>query len=229
MRWLFTLAALVVLMCAQTRAVDPVRPSPEALVKGAAGLIPVGITLIPSSKALPASLRAELPTVPMATAQSFSNYEFWTSVTIPAGGGVSLDSGINYASSDIVRVTFRSAAPDLGNLVAVASWSVPEIDDFNIQDLSLGSKYFFTISGGGVFSVSGTQFRLILVNNGTDLINLNSVLVIARSQLAALVRADVWGVGGPLLIKRGLRPRRSARGVSAAASPGSSGSRDARA
>ena len=182
MNLLFTLAVSVVLMSAQTRTVNPLRVSPEALTKGAAGISPGGTTLIPSSKGQPTPLRAELSAAPMATAQSFSNYEWWTSVTIPAGGVVSLDSGINYASSDTVRVTFRSAASDLGNLVAVATWSVPEIDHFNIQDVSLGSKYFFTSSGGGVFSVSGTQFRLILVNNGTDVINLNSVLVIARSQ-----------------------------------------------
>lgn len=112
----------------------------------------------------------------------FFQFEWWVTVAIPAGGVVSLDSAINYASSDTVRVTFRSAASDLGNLVAVATWSVPEIDHFNIQDVSLGNKYFFSNSGGGVFSVSGTQFRLILINNGTDVINLNSVLVIARSQ-----------------------------------------------
>ena len=182
MRLLVTLAASVVVMCAQARAVNPLQPSPETLTKGAEGLSPVGTTLIPSSKALPASSRTELSAMPMATAQSFSNYEWWASVTIPASGVVSLDSGINYASSDTVRVTFRSAKCDLGKLLAVATWSVPEIDHVNIQDVSLGSKYFFTSPGGGVFCVSGTQFRLILVNNGTDIINLNSVLVIARSQ-----------------------------------------------
>jgi hypothetical protein len=118
----------------------------------------------------------------MATAQSFSNYEWWNTVTIPAGGVISLDSGINYAASDTVRVTFRSAASDIGNLIAVASWSVPEIDHFNTQDVSLGSNYFLPNSGGAVFSVSGTQFRLILVNTGAAAISLNSVLIIARAQ-----------------------------------------------
>ena len=182
MRLLFSLAVAVGLLCAQTPAAQPFQAPAEALVKGTPGLRSAGIAPIPSLRALSPSARLDSSAGPMATAQSFSNYEWWNTVTIPAGGAISLDSGINYTASDTVRVTFRSAASDIGNLVAAASWSVPEIDHFNIQDVSLGSNYFLPNSGGAVFSVSGTQFRLILANTGAVAISLNSVLIIAREQ-----------------------------------------------
>ncbi len=104
MRLLLFLAVPVALLRAQTPGAQPLQVPTETLAKGATGIRSVGIAPITPSRPLP-SARLDSSAAPMATVQSFSSYEWWDTVTIPAGGAISLDSGINYAASDTVRVT----------------------------------------------------------------------------------------------------------------------------
>lgn len=112
---------------------------------------------------------------------SSSSWEYWTNVSIPAGGAVNLDSQLDFSTADTVRVTIRSANGDLSGLTCAAYWTVPQLQDYNAADVVTGDSFYFANVGGVTFVTYGNQFRLRLVNNGTTTINLTNVLLYIHS------------------------------------------------
>ena len=123
-----------------------------------------------------------LLSLPLAAQTTKAKYDYFTSVTIPAGQAISLDSTVDYSSSDTVRVTVRSAASDLLNLVGTAYFTVPNATEFVTQEVMLGTDFFYANSGGATFQVCGPQFRLTLRNTGTTTMTLTSVLIYTHVQ-----------------------------------------------
>lgn len=111
---------------------------------------------------------------------SFSIWEFWTDVTIPAGASVNLDSRTDYSTVDTVRATIRSAGPDLNNVVVAAYWAIPQAPFYGIADVVAGTTFPFLNAGGATFNTYGSQFRLRVTNNGSNPISLTQVLIFAR-------------------------------------------------
>ena len=130
------------------------------------------------SSVKPAAVSSATPTTPLTSAK----WDYFTSVTIPAGQTVNLDSTIDFSSSDTVRVTVRSAGTDLLNLLGTAYFTVPNATEFITQEVMLGSDFFYSNSGGASFQVCGPQFRLALRNLGTTTLTLTSVLMYTRVQ-----------------------------------------------
>ena len=126
----------------------------------------------------PAAASSTTPTTPLTSAK----WDYFTSVTIPAGQTVNLESTIDFSSSDIVRVTVRSAGTDLLNLLGTAYFTVPNATEFVTQEVMLGSDFFYSNSGGAGFQVCGPQFRLALRNLGSTTLTLTSVLIYTRVQ-----------------------------------------------
>ncbi len=120
--------------------------------------------------------------LPAFSQNTKAKYDYFTTVTIPAGQSVSLDSTIDYSSSDTLRVTVRSAASDLFNLIGTAYFTVPNANEFVTQEVMLGTDFFYANSGGATFQVCGPQFRLTLRNTGTTTMTLTSVLIYTHVQ-----------------------------------------------
>lgn len=117
-----------------------------------------------------------------ANALTQSKWDYFTSVTIPAGQTVNLDSTLDYSSSDTVRVTLRSATTDLANLLGTAYFTVPNATEFVTQEVFVGTDFFYSNSRGVTFQVAGPQFRLALRNTGSTTMTLTSVLIYTHIQ-----------------------------------------------
>ena len=111
---------------------------------------------------------------------TYSGWEFWTNVLIPAGGSLNLDSQIDFSSSDSVRVTVRSEGDPLSGLVLSAYWAVPQLPSFNSAEVATGDKFYYTNVGGATFNTYGSQFRLRITNTGNTPVNLSQVLLFTR-------------------------------------------------
>jgi len=105
--------------------------------------------------------------------------EVFTDLTIGPGQSINIDSGLDYANTDIVRVSIRSANADLNNLQLESYWSVPTADLYNATEAMDGSTFVFGNVGGAQFCVYGNQFRLVLTNTGSSTINLMQVMLFA--------------------------------------------------
>ncbi len=108
-------------------------------------------------------------------------WEYWVNLTIPAGGSLDLDSDIDFAYSDSVRVTVRSGIGNLADVVLNAYWSVPFAPLFNVADVVRGDTFYYRNVGGATFNTYGSQFRLRIINNGVTAVTLSQVLLFART------------------------------------------------
>ena len=114
---------------------------------------------------------------PQAT---FSQWEWWTNFTIPAGGTVNLDSQLDYSTTDTVRVTIRSAGSDLGKVALAAYWAIPDVPFYGVADVVGGNTLPYSDAGGATFNTYGSQFRLRLINNGNSAVTISQVLMFSR-------------------------------------------------
>src|SRR5579871_6231713 len=127
--------------------------------------------------------RAEKAAKPVArqagspAALSFSNSEVFTNYTIQPGGTLTLDSALDYSSSDSVSVTVRSADSDLGNVNLLSYWSTPNSVSYDLVEAASGAKFYFSNVGGAKFNVFGNNFRLILQNTGSAPVSIVQVVI----------------------------------------------------
>ena len=105
--------------------------------------------------------------------------ETFTSLTIDPGASLTVDSAMDYSTSDVVRVSLRSMSGDLSPLQMLAYWSDPLLGFYNATQAIDGSTFVNANSGGGQFVVYGPQFRLVLTNTGTTTINLDQLMIFA--------------------------------------------------
>jgi hypothetical protein len=61
-----------------------------------------------------------------------------------------------------------------------AYWSVPEADQYVVAEAKTGKSLLYTNSGGAIFQVYGSQFRLILKNDGDTTMKIQQVIVFSR-------------------------------------------------
>jgi hypothetical protein len=115
--------------------------------------------------------------------------EVFGMVIVPAGKTVSLDSAMDYSSVNTVAVSVlciicSSALTSLGNsgLVLQARWTVPDAESYATTENMPATAFPYTDSGGAVFNVYGTQFRLTLQNKGTQTIAIQQITMFRRSQ-----------------------------------------------
>jgi hypothetical protein len=111
---------------------------------------------------------------------TFSQWEYWTNVTISPGSSVNLDAQFDYSTTDTVRVTVRSAGSDLSNFVMSSYWAVPHLSSYGVADVVVGTSFPYMNAGGATFNTYGSQFRLQVTNNSANPITLTQVLVFAR-------------------------------------------------
>ena len=116
-------------------------------------------------------------------AQSVSNWQVWSEVTIPAGQTVNFDSSINFGSSEDVRITIRAqSGSDMKDMLFYPYWSNPDAQFWNISQLIKGSEFTFANAGGFVSQTFGSQFRLAVFNNGSAAITLRELVIHSRAQ-----------------------------------------------
>jgi len=119
------------------------------------------------------------------TAETEGKWEVFKDITVDAGKSVVLDSRIDFSSLDKVAVAIRSASDslsDLENLTVQAFWSVPDADYFSAAEIKFGRTFPFTNSGSVLFGVYGSEFRLILRNEGALSLKIGQLFIFCRSQ-----------------------------------------------
>ena len=173
MRILIALTLCVVLLVPVSLAQSPKSADESrASLKSEAGLKPALSKVRPRTSSSPQA--SSSPQV------SSSYWEYWTDVTIQAGGYINLDSDLDYSSSDTVRMTLRSSSGDLSKAVFAAYWSVPQLQYYSGADVVSGRDFSYTNAGGATLNTYGNQFRLQVINNGTTSITLSQVLLFTR-------------------------------------------------
>lgn len=118
-------------------------------------------------------------------AETEGKWEVFKDITVDAGKSVVLDSRIDYSSLDKVAVAVRSASDslsDLEDLILQTFWSVPDADYFSAAEIKFGRTFPFTNSGSVLFGVYGSEFRLILRNEGGLSLKVGQLLIFCRSQ-----------------------------------------------
>jgi hypothetical protein len=129
------------------------------------------------------------PKITARDAASVAISEVFEGLVIAAGKTITLDSALDYSSSDTVAVSVlciicSTASTSLGNsgLVLQARWTVPDAGAYVTTENRLATAFPYSDSGGAVFNVYGPQFRLVLQNRGTQTIALQQVTIFRRSQ-----------------------------------------------
>lgn len=118
----------------------------------------------------------------VAASSSSAYWEVYQNVTISAGGFVYLDSNIDFSTHDKLAVSVRctnatSAATSMDSVDFQAMWGVSGANLFSIVEHLLGSKFAWWDAGGGTFQVYGSQFRMVIYNNGTGSITLDQIVL----------------------------------------------------
>lgn len=118
-----------------------------------------------------------------------TNSEVFRDVTIASGKTLSLDSSLDYSSAATVAVMVECTAcntsgTSLGaaGLTLQARWSTPDADSFIATDFQDASSFPYWDSGGILFTVYGSQFRLTLQNSGSDAIHIRQIVFFRRNQ-----------------------------------------------
>lgn len=122
---------------------------------------------------------------PRKAAETEGKWEVFKDITVDAGKNVVLDSSIDYSSLDKVAVAVRSASDslsDLESLTLQTFWSVPDADYFSAAEIKFGKTFPFTNSGSVLFGVYGSEFRLILRNEGALSLKIAQLFIFCRSQ-----------------------------------------------
>jgi hypothetical protein len=166
MRYL-TIAGLLLALALPSRAQKPKTVDSEA-------------ASIKSTAASPAVSKVQPRAQTSSPQDSFNQWEFWNNITIPAGAAINLDSQLDYSTTDTVRVTFRSAGADLGNLVVSAYWAIPQVDLFGVAEVVAGNSFPYLNAGGATFNTYGSILRVQVKNTGNAPMVLAQVLAFAR-------------------------------------------------
>ncbi|MBZ5580456.1 MAG: hypothetical protein LAP40_28210 [Acidobacteriia bacterium] len=114
--------------------------------------------------------------------------EVFQNVVIAAGKTVSLDSALDYSTSNTVAVTVQcivctSATTALGasGLILQARWMAPNTQFYVATENKAASAFPYWDAGGAIFSVYGPQFRLTLQNSGSQPIAIQQITLLRRS------------------------------------------------
>ncbi len=135
---------------------------------------------------LPQARSAGNPIAPAANLVanvSSANWELYKNLTIPPGGHISLDSKIDFTARGKVSFTARCTSASWGGLSMSsldfqALWSVPGAELFGVVEHLAGSKFSYIDSGGGLFQVYGSKFRMVISNiDKTNDATLDQVLI----------------------------------------------------
>jgi len=115
--------------------------------------------------------------------------DVFRNVVVPPGKTISLDSTLDYSSSNTVAVTIQCnvcglAETSLGasGLVLLARWMVPNAELYVATENKSATGFPYWDAGGAIFSVYGSQFRLTLQNRGTEAIKIQQLTMFRRSQ-----------------------------------------------
>lgn len=118
-----------------------------------------------------------------------ANSEVFDNLVIAAGKSILLDSALDYASAPTVAValkciTCNSATTSLAaaGVVLQARWMVPNADYRVATETKSSSTFPYWDAGGVIFNVYGSQFQLILQNNGSQTLSLAQVTLFRRAQ-----------------------------------------------
>lgn len=121
-------------------------------------------------------------------APAAGNSEVFESIFIDAGKTVSLDSKLDYSSAATVAVGIEciicdSMASSLGasGLVLLARWTVPNSELFVTPEKKTATLFPYWDSGGVIFNVYGSRFRLSLQNKGAQPIAIEQITILRRN------------------------------------------------
>jgi hypothetical protein len=143
-----------------------------------------------ASNGEPSSHASELASGVKASAGTpTDNSEVFLNILIPAGKAVTLDSDLDFTDAAAVAVTVpcaicSSASTSLGSagLTLQARWMVREAIGYAATENKSAAAFSYWDSGGAIFSVYGSQFRLVLQNKGDSPISLQQVTLFRRNQ-----------------------------------------------
>ena len=113
-----------------------------------------------------------------------ANWEMFRDIVIAPGKSIVLDSAADFSTVNLAAVSFKTASgspSDLSKLTMQAYWSIPEADQYNATEARRGSDATFANSGGVLFEVFGSQFRMVIGNDGELDIKLQQVIVFRRA------------------------------------------------
>lgn len=123
------------------------------------------------------------PAVNLVANASSTNWELYKNLTIPPGGHIALDSKLDFTSRGKVSFTARCTSASWGGLSMSsldfqALWTVPGAELFGVVEHMAGSKFSYIDSGGGLFQVYGSKFRMVIFNSDkTSDATLDQVLI----------------------------------------------------
>lgn len=158
-----------------------VQPDPQSTVKRQS-------IAAEKSAAMQAIVASATPKSSVIAAFATGNSEVFRNIYIGMGKSVSLDSKLDYSSAGTVAIGLQciicdTSATSLGTsgLVLQAQWAVPDAGLFVTTENSGSNTFVYWDSGGVIFSVYGSQFRLTLQNKGKQPIAIEQITLLSRS------------------------------------------------
>jgi hypothetical protein len=167
--------------CSISRLLAQVAPDPQSMIdRQSAG---VGYSAAPHVSA------AEV--APRSTGIgdiASRNSEVFRSVYLGLGGSVALNSKLDYSFAGSVAIGLQciicdTSATSLGasGLVLQAQWTVPDAGLYATTESKAATTFLYWDSGGAIFNVYGSKFRLVLQNKGKQPIAIEQITFLARS------------------------------------------------
>ena len=133
--------------------------------------------------------KAATTTTPTGLVATNTNSEVFANTVVGPGQKYSLESTLDYTAAATVAVTVQcvactTAATSLATLglSLEARWSVPGANLSVAAEGKSGTAFPYWDAAGVIFNVYGSQFRLLLQNQGTKSITIDQITFFLHSQ-----------------------------------------------
>jgi hypothetical protein len=87
--------------------------------------------------------------------------------SVNAGGSASFTANSDFSGSDAVSIAISApTSQDLGAVRLLVWWAIPGVDFYVLQDVIVGTNFYFSNQGGGMVPVYGNQLQIQVMNDG---------------------------------------------------------------
>jgi hypothetical protein len=89
--------------------------------------------------------------------------------SVNAGASASFTANSDFSGSGAVSIAISApTSQDLGAVRLLVWWAIPGVDFYVLQDVIVGTNFYFSNQGGGIVPVYGNQLQVQVMNDGSS-------------------------------------------------------------
>jgi hypothetical protein len=89
--------------------------------------------------------------------------------SVNAGASASFTANSDFSGSQAVSIAISApSSQDLGAVRLLVWWAIPGVDFYVLQDVIVGTNFYFSNQGGGIVPAYGNQLQVQVMNDGAS-------------------------------------------------------------